>query len=167
MRELMAETGETANLAIADGAEVVFLSQVETHEPIRAFFRLGARGPIHASGIGKALLAYAPPERIERLLRAAPLQAFTPRTLTDPAALRDELAAIRAQGWAIDDEERTDRHALHRGADLQRVPRGDRRGVDLGPDAAGAARARRRRTARRSARPPTASPAPSAASRAS
>ena len=86
---------------------MVFLSQVETQEPIRAFFRLGARGPIHASGIGKALLAYARPERIERLLRAAPLQAFTPRTLTDAAALREELAAIRAQGWAIDDEERT------------------------------------------------------------
>ena len=107
MRDLMLETGETANLAIADGAEVVFLSQVETQEPIRAFFRLGGRGPIHASGIGKALLAYAPPDRIERLLRTAPLQAFTPGTLTEAAALRDELAAIRARGWAMDDEERT------------------------------------------------------------
>jgi IclR family acetate operon transcriptional repressor len=106
MRELMLATGETANLAIADGAEVVFLSQVETHEPIRAFFRLGARGPIHASGIGKALLAHAPPERLERLLRA-PLAGFTARTLTDPAALREELAATRARGWALDDEERT------------------------------------------------------------
>ena len=56
MRELMSDTGETANLAIADGGQVVFLSQVETHEPIRAFFRPGTRGPIHASGIGKALL---------------------------------------------------------------------------------------------------------------
>ena len=49
--------GETANLAIADGGQVVFISQVETHEPIRAFFRPGTRGPIHASGIGKALMA--------------------------------------------------------------------------------------------------------------
>ncbi|PJN94186.1 IclR family transcriptional regulator, partial [Amaricoccus sp. HAR-UPW-R2A-40] len=73
MRELTAATGETSNLAIADGAEVVFLSQVETHEPIRAFFRPGTRGPIHASGIGKALLAHAPPEQIERLLREAGL----------------------------------------------------------------------------------------------
>ncbi|MBA3325037.1 MAG: IclR family transcriptional regulator [Rhodobacteraceae bacterium] len=107
MRALMAESGETANLAIADGAEVVFLSQVETQEPIRAFFRLGARGPIHASGIGKALLAYASPERIERLLRTAPLEAFTPQTLVDAVRLRDELAVIRARGWAMDDEERT------------------------------------------------------------
>ena len=50
MHALMAETGETANLAIADGGQVVFISQVETHEPIRAFFRPGTRGPIHASG---------------------------------------------------------------------------------------------------------------------
>jgi IclR family acetate operon transcriptional repressor len=84
----------------------VFLSQVETHEPIRAFFRLGARGPIHASGIGKALLAHASPERLERLLRAGPLAAFTPRTLTDPERLRRDLAETRARGWALDDEER-------------------------------------------------------------
>lgn len=108
MRDLMSETGETANLAIADGAEVVFLSQVETHETIRAFFRLGARGPIHASGIGKALLAFAPPERVERLIREAGLPAFTARTLTDRGALLEALAEIRGRGWALDDEERTD-----------------------------------------------------------
>jgi IclR family acetate operon transcriptional repressor len=108
MRDLMVETGETANLAIADGAEVVFLSQVETQKPIRAFFRLGARGPIHASGIGKALLAYASPERIDRLLRDAPLEAFTGRTLTDATQVRAELVATRARGWAMDDEERTE-----------------------------------------------------------
>ncbi len=106
MRELMAETGETANLAIADGAEVVFLSQVETHETIRAFFRLGSRAPIHASGIGKALLAFASQERIAKATRG-PLDAFTQHTLTDPERLVAELAAIRARGWAMDDEERT------------------------------------------------------------
>lgn len=108
MRDLMAETGETANLAIADGAQVVFLSQVETHEPIRAFFRPGTRGPIHASGIGKALLAYAAPDRIERLVHEAGLPAFTAQTIIDRAALMEALAAIRTQGWAMDDEERTD-----------------------------------------------------------
>ncbi len=107
MRELMAETGETANLAIADGGQVVFLSQVETHEPIRAFFRPGTRGPIHASGIGKALLAYLPEAAVERIVREQGLAGFTDRTITDPSALAGELAAIRARGWAMDDEERT------------------------------------------------------------
>lgn len=107
MRELMAETGETANLAVADGAQVIFLSQVETHHPIRAFFRPGTRGPIHAAGIGKALLAYYPPEQVARLIGAAALEAYTARTITDRAALEADLATIRARGWALDDEERT------------------------------------------------------------
>ena len=108
MRELMLATGETANLAIADGGEVVFISQVETHEPIRAFFRPGTRGPIHASGIGKALLAYHAAEAVERIVGKQGLAAFTARTITDRARLAEELAAIRAQGWAMDDEERTE-----------------------------------------------------------
>ncbi|MFO1107071.1 MAG: IclR family transcriptional regulator [Amaricoccus sp.] len=107
MRALMLETGETANLAIADGGQVVFLSQVETHEPIRAFFRPGTRGPIHASGIGKALLAHHAPEAVARIVREQGLEAFTPRTITEPARLAAELASIRARGWALDDEERT------------------------------------------------------------
>jgi IclR family acetate operon transcriptional repressor len=108
MRALMAETGETANLAIADGGQVVFLSQVETHEPIRAFFRPGTRGPIHASGIGKALLAYFAEGRVERVVRDQGLPAFTARTITDRARLARALAEIRARGWALDDEERTE-----------------------------------------------------------
>jgi IclR family acetate operon transcriptional repressor len=108
MHALMAETGETANLAIADGGQVIFISQVETHEPIRAFFRPGTRGPIHASGIGKALLAYQPPEAVLRIVREQGLPAFTARTITDPGMLDQELTAIRFRGWAMDDEERTE-----------------------------------------------------------
>jgi IclR family acetate operon transcriptional repressor len=108
MHGLMAETGETANLAIADGGQVIFISQVETHEPIRAFFPPGTRGPIHASGIGKALLAHLPAEAVARIVREQGLAAFTARTITDPERLADELAAIRARGWAVDDEERTE-----------------------------------------------------------
>jgi IclR family transcriptional regulator, acetate operon repressor len=106
LRELMTATGETANLAIADGGHVVFVSQVETPEPIRAFFRPGTRSAIHASGIGKAMMAHWPSERTAALVRAG-LAAFTPRTLTDPAALADALAATRARGWSTDDEEHT------------------------------------------------------------
>lgn len=108
MHSLMAETGETANLAIADGGQVVFLSQVETHEPIRAFFRPGTRGPIHASGIGKALLAYYPVPAVARIVRDQGLARFTDRTITDPTRLAAEMAGTRARGWAIDDEERTE-----------------------------------------------------------
>jgi IclR family acetate operon transcriptional repressor len=108
MHELMAATRETANLAIAEGGQVVFISQVETHEPIRAFFRPGTRGPIHASGIGKALLAHYPEEAVARIVREQGLAAFTARTITDPARLAAEMEATRARGWAVDDEERTE-----------------------------------------------------------
>ena len=58
MQELMETTGETANLGVAEDDCVVFVSQVETHQAIRAFFRPGTRSPFHASGIGKAILAH-------------------------------------------------------------------------------------------------------------
>ncbi|MHA6346298.1 HTH-type transcriptional regulator BhcR [Roseivivax sp. CAU 1761] len=107
LRELMEETGETANLGIAQGASVLFVSQVETQASIRAFFPPGTLSPMHASGIGKALLAHMPAERRARRLAAAPLERFTPHTFCDPAALETELALSRARGWALDGEEKT------------------------------------------------------------
>ncbi|WP_159588102.1 HTH-type transcriptional regulator BhcR [Chelativorans xinjiangense] len=107
MQRIMTATGETANLAIVDQGEVIFVSQVETHEPIRAFFRPGTRGPIHASGIGKALLAFFPEAQIEVVLKRRALTAFTDKTITSKEALLAELERIRVRGWSIDDEERT------------------------------------------------------------
>ncbi|GAB5470840.1 MAG: IclR family transcriptional regulator [Rhodospirillales bacterium] len=106
MRHLMEETGETANLAIADGGDVVFVSQVETPNPIRAFFPPGARGDLHASGIGKALLAEMSRAEVEQLLQRKGLPEYTPKTITSPAALFADLERTRARGWAFDDEER-------------------------------------------------------------
>lgn len=105
MQALMEATGETVNLALLDRFDVVFVSQVECAEPIRAFFRIGERRSGHASGIGKALLAQLPAERLEAHLRMRPLARLTPATITDPAQLHAELAAIRARGWSLDDEE--------------------------------------------------------------
>jgi IclR family transcriptional regulator, acetate operon repressor len=107
MQTLMRETGETANLGIEEGDEVLFLTQVETHEAIRAFFPPGTRSPMHVSGIGKALLAYAPPERLAAIISRG-LQGFTPASLTHGAALEADLATTRARGFAIDNEERTE-----------------------------------------------------------
>src|SRR5688572_90779 len=106
MQELMETTGETANLGVAEDDCVVFVSQVETHQAIRAFFRPGTRSTFHASGIGKAILAHLPAERVGSIIRKAGLEAFTPKTLADPAALARDLDEIRARGWSVDDEER-------------------------------------------------------------
>jgi len=107
MRTLMEMTRETANLGIEKGNEVLFLSQVETDFSIRAFFPPGTLSPLHASGIGKALLACASEERLTRLVQRD-LEQFTPHTLTTELDLRQDLSEIRHRGYAIDDEERTE-----------------------------------------------------------
>lgn len=106
MRELMAHTGETANLGIEQNGHVLFVSQVETHASIRAFFPPGTLSRMHASGIGKALMAQMDGLRIEKLLREGPMEQFTEFTLTDRDALLADLATARARGYAIDGEER-------------------------------------------------------------
>ena len=81
-RSLMEKTGETANLGVAEDDCVVFVSQVETHQAIRAFFRPGTRSPFHASGIGKAILAHlGAGSRRRRSSRRTGLEAFTDKTL--------------------------------------------------------------------------------------
>ena len=106
MQELMVATGETANLGVAEDGCVVFVSQVETHQAIRAFFRPGTRSPFHASGIGKAILSHLAPERIAAIVRKAGLAAYTTKTLADPASLAKDLAESQVRGFSIDDEER-------------------------------------------------------------
>lgn len=107
MRHLMEATGETSNLGIERGGAVMFVAQVETQETIRAFFPPGMLSPMHASGIGKALLSCHAPGRIEDFLRARPLERFTEKTITSAEALRKELDRIQTAGYAYDDEERT------------------------------------------------------------
>ncbi|MEM8787806.1 MAG: HTH-type transcriptional regulator BhcR [Pseudomonadota bacterium] len=106
LRALMEDTGETANLGVQRGNAVLFVSQVETHESIRAFFPPGTMSPLHASGIGKALMAQMDPDRVDRLLAEAPLERFTDHTICDAARLRAELRLTRDRGYAIDGEER-------------------------------------------------------------
>jgi IclR family acetate operon transcriptional repressor len=106
IQALMMKTGETANIALAERDGVVFVTQAETHEPIRAFFRPGTRSPYHASGIGKAVLAFLPEARRADVLRSLTFEAFTPRTLCSVEALLPALEDARANGHALDDEER-------------------------------------------------------------
>ena len=106
MRRLVGETGETANIAISEGSHVVFLAQVETPNPIRAFFPPGTRAPMHASGIGKVLLAELERRDVESILQSVGLPEYTQKTLTSPQDLFAELETIRRRGWSLDDEER-------------------------------------------------------------
>lgn len=99
---LARETGETAHLVMLEGVDVVFIDKVETDNPFRMVSQIGRRLPARNSGSGKALLARLSADELIRRFATAALtngEAFE----LDPLLRR--LAAIRQQGWAIDDEE--------------------------------------------------------------
>jgi IclR family acetate operon transcriptional repressor len=104
LARLMEQAGETANLAVASDGEAVFIAQAPCRELMRMDVKLGARAPVHASGVGKAMLAALPEGELAAALPAA-LHRYTEHTLTTREALVAELAASRRRGFAIDDEE--------------------------------------------------------------
>ena len=105
LRRLTAETGETANLGIRDGATAVFLAQHESPQMMRMITRLGSRAPLHASGVGKALLAWMAEDDRKQLLDHHDLAKVTTNTLAAAPELQQEIARIRTQGFACDREE--------------------------------------------------------------
>lgn len=104
LRMLRETTGETVHLAILDHASVFYVTKLESKQAIRMSSEVGARAPVHCTAEGKALLAFQPEEFVEQVIGYG-LQGRTPHTMTDPKAMRRDLAAIRARGYAIDNEE--------------------------------------------------------------
>lgn len=105
LRHLVDALGESCNITALSRDEVVYLDRVETPEPLRFYLRPGSRVPVHCSASGKAFLSQMSSAQRDRLLGHAPLTRFTPSTRTDRAELEAELARVRAQGYAVDDEE--------------------------------------------------------------
>ncbi len=105
MRRLMEQAGETANLAILDGSEAVFIDQVQCRETMRTIVRLGSRVPLHASGVGKAIFATLSDDEIETILKVKGLPRITEHTITAPETMRASLRVIRQRGFSFDDEE--------------------------------------------------------------
>jgi DNA-binding IclR family transcriptional regulator len=93
-------TGETINLGVAAGNAVEQIAQVDCTYLIGGTNWIGRPVPLHASGIGKVLLAYGAAK-----LRGGELERCTDKTITSEGALRAELAAVRARGYAVTDEE--------------------------------------------------------------
>lgn len=105
MRRLMESTGETANIFLESGGEIVCMGQVESRHAMRAITRVGGRVRMHWSAAGKAMLAQMRPEHARMILDEHDLPRATPRTITDPEALGQELERVRKAGVAVDDEE--------------------------------------------------------------
>ena len=104
MRRLRDETGETVNLGLLDQGDVVFLTQVESRELMRAITRPGGRSPLPGTAMGQALLSAMAENEIAEVLRQR-LPRRTPNAIARPTALQGVIAATRARGYAIDDEE--------------------------------------------------------------
>ncbi len=105
LAKLVDEVGETANMAVLDGDEVMYVAQVPSRHSMRMFTEVGRRVNPHCTGVGKALLAQLPETTAREIVGRTGMPAHTPRTITDPAALLVELARIREDGYALDDEE--------------------------------------------------------------
>jgi IclR family transcriptional regulator, acetate operon repressor len=104
MAELRDATGQTVNLAVLEGADVVFVAIVRREPTSKPLSRIGGRLPAHATALGKAILAFSPQEVIERILQGG-LEMRTPHTITGPTALQRELADVRRLGVATEKEE--------------------------------------------------------------
>ena len=102
---LAAECGQTIQLGMLDGREVVYVAKVEGTEPVRLVSREGTRLPAHTTALGKVILAFLPPQEFERLYGGRHLTARTPYSIVSLQGLRAELERIRAQGFAYDNEE--------------------------------------------------------------
>jgi|DewCreStandDraft_1066081.scaffolds.fasta_scaffold02135_8 DNA-binding IclR family transcriptional regulator len=105
LKALMRTSGETTHLSVLDGLEIVYVARIESNQSIRMFSRVGQRGPLYCTGSGKVVLAHQDPAFIDRVV-AHGLHPYTPRTITDPAALREHLRQVRTQGYAVNEEER-------------------------------------------------------------
>jgi IclR family acetate operon transcriptional repressor len=97
--------GETANLAMLDGDQVVYVAQVPSPHSMRMFTEVGHRTFTHSTGVGKAILSTLDDVSVRRIISRAGMPRATETTIVDPDELARDLAASRERGYAIDDGE--------------------------------------------------------------
>jgi DNA-binding IclR family transcriptional regulator len=104
MQDLYEATHQNVQLAVRDGTDGVYIERIAGREAVAVRTRIGAHWPLHATGVGLVLLAFAPPAVQEAVL-AAPLRRFTPYTIGEPAVLRRVLADVRRTGVSFSDRQ--------------------------------------------------------------
>jgi len=108
MEQLVSEIGETCNLGVFDHDTVLYIERVECDWPIRIQLGAGSRVPLHASAIGKMLLAHLPAAARRKFLNTVPRPSLTANTITDPRQLESEFSRIRRLGYALNNSENMD-----------------------------------------------------------
>ena len=105
MQKLNRQFGEMVQLATEDNGEVFYIEKIDSTHIIRIVSEIGSRLPMHCCGLGKAMLAYMSPSDVKLVLNRSGMPMMTRYTITDPDVMEMELAKIRAQGFAMDDQE--------------------------------------------------------------
>ncbi|HHD7242265.1 TPA: DNA-binding transcriptional repressor XynR [Enterobacter cloacae] len=105
LTELSRRTGQTTHLGILDGREGVYIEKIEGKLAAIAYSRIGRRLPVHATAIGKVLIAWLDETELNALLEGYQYTTYTPSTLASREALMAALAQTREQGYALDSEE--------------------------------------------------------------
>lgn len=125
LEQLVAESQESSEGAILDGDQIVYVMRVGGPAIMNATVAVGSRMPAAATALGRALLAGLPDAELHAFLATVELRAFLPNTIVDRALLRAELLRVRAQGYALVDQE------LEEGLLAIAVPVRDRRGATV------------------------------------
>ena len=105
LRHLVDELGETCNLTALSGTDVLYVDRVETAAPLRFYLYPGSRVPVHCSASGKVLLAQLTTAQRKRLLSHTPMEPYTPNTLTTVDDYEKDIAQVKLNGYAFDNEE--------------------------------------------------------------
>jgi DNA-binding IclR family transcriptional regulator len=105
LKRLAEETGETTHLAVRADSGIAVIAKVDARSSIRSSERVGIVRPAYCTAIGKVLLSALSKEDLDAYLRRGPYEAYTPKTITTPAALREEIKRVAATGTAYDDAE--------------------------------------------------------------
>jgi len=105
LEHLAAEVNESSSVSVLDGFDVVYVARVPTSRIMTVSISVGTRFPAYATSMGRVLLAGLPDDELEAYLKDIKIERLTARTVASAAALRTELQRVRAQGWAMVDQE--------------------------------------------------------------
>lgn len=105
MQHASLQLGLGVNLSVLEGNAIFYLAHVDVPEVPRPYTLIGRQNPLHATAMGKVLLAHLPGPARPELISQLALTAYTANTITDPEILAEELEDVRAQGWALEMEE--------------------------------------------------------------
>ena len=105
LERLVDELGESANLAMLDGDQIVYVAQAQSHRSMRMFTEVGRRVLPHCTAVGKAIMAEMPAEQVREILRRTGMPRHTDHTITEPDDFAKALTWASEHGYAMDDGE--------------------------------------------------------------